>query len=162
MQENFIPTLHYLFELEGFKSKLTGDPGGRTICGIAERYYPADVAKMANMTREEAETYAAVFYKSNFWDAFNCDALPAPRDSITFILAVNPGPGFIRSLKGTPDWKDLCLEAVDYYCDRALEGQGAKPCCMEGNCKVPQDKCKRRFLIGWQHGRIVSLWRRYK
>ena len=162
MKENFVPAVNDLFAIEGFKSNLVGDPGGRTIFGISERYYPADVARMASMTREDAEVYAREFYRAKFWDAFGCDELTSPMDEVTFLLAVNPGPGFVRGLGSAQDWKDLLLEAVDYYCDRAAEGQGKTPCCMEGNCKVPQDKCKRRFIIGWEHGRVIGIYKKFK
>jgi hypothetical protein len=162
MKDNFESACKFLFQLEGFKSDVVGDPGGRTIFGVAETYFPTQVRAMAGMTPDLAQAYAMDFYRTQFWTGLNCDDLPSPLDAVTFLAAVNPGPGWVRSQKGIPDWKDLLLEQTDYYCSRACDAEGAKPCCAAGNCVTKRTRCKRKFLIGWIKGRVITIWRKYK
>ena len=75
MKENFDKSFTLLCGFEGFSSDVIGDPGGRTIWGIAERYFPEDVKTMAAMTAGDARAYAKAWYKKNVW---NSDATIGP------------------------------------------------------------------------------------
>lgn len=155
MDENFDAAFDLLCKLEGYSSNVAGDPGGRTIWGVAERYFPAEVAAMSAMPADAARAYAKGFYRKTFWDRCKCGTMGSPMDMAVFICAVNPGTGFIEGVKGVTDWKDLCLATVDYYRMRALT---QKPCCYSGNCIEERTRCPRRFTVGLV-GRVIELWR---
>lgn len=61
------------------------DPGGETNFGIAKRSYPN--VDIKNLTRDQAKA----IYKRDFWDAIQCDKLPAVVAVQVFDAAVNSG-----------------------------------------------------------------------
>jgi lysozyme family protein len=63
MKENYDRAFPILCELEGLESNVKGDPGGRTIWGITDKWFPTDVASMTRLSPEGARKYAEVFYK---------------------------------------------------------------------------------------------------
>lgn len=63
------------------------DPGGETNFGISKRSYPR--VNIRDLTRDDA----VAIYRRDFWDASNCDALPAKLAVALFDCAVNQGPG---------------------------------------------------------------------
>lgn len=102
-----------LMQLEGYHSDHTADPGGRTIWGISERYFPEDVKKMAEMSPEEAKEYAKQFYAKRFWKEFDDPLLSA----VSFLVAVNTAVPILKVQKEGGGWRDVLLEAVEYYCN---------------------------------------------
>ena len=78
------------------------DPGGETNFGISKRSYPR--VNIRDLTRDDA----VAIYRRDFWDASNCDALPAKLAVALFDCAVNQGPGIApvflqKALGATPD-----------------------------------------------------------
>lgn len=145
MKENFDKSFTLLCGFEGFSSDVIGDPGGRTIWGIAERYFPEDVKTMAAMTAGDARAYAKAWYKKNVWDKLGCDDRPFPMDMAVFDCGVNPGTGFVtRSLPDCKDWKDLLFRREDYYLS-----------------EIGAEASKKMFEDGWFH-RVVKLWKLLK
>ena len=100
MNDNFDEAIRTLFELEGYESNVKGDPGGRTILGVAERYWPQDVANMIPLGPSARESYARKFYYKNFWLPNKCDTREYPDDVVTFTIAVNNG----RIPYDSPEW----------------------------------------------------------
>jgi hypothetical protein len=145
MKENYPRFFSWLCGFEGYDSNVKGDPGGRTIWGVSERYFPNEVKAMLAMSQEEAKQYAYDFYKKTFWDANNCDLLPAPLDVIHADTCVNPGPAVARKIYNeTRDWKDYLFKRIGYY-----------------SLKVQEDPDKAKFFRGWVN-RCITLWARYQ
>ncbi len=138
MKENFEKACMFTLTHEGYKS---GDVfGGRTIFGIAERYFPDIVRKLWDLPRDQAEKGAMDFYRANVWENIGCDGLPWPLDAVAFDSAVNPGPSFVlTTLKVTKDFKSVLLKRIRYYLDRVKEN--------------PE---KKEFLEGWLN-RVFDL-----
>lgn len=71
------------------------DPGGATNLGIthktlaAWRGAPVTKEDVRNLTRDEA----CEIYRANYWNALNCDNLPAGVDLVAFDFGVNAGVG---------------------------------------------------------------------
>jgi lysozyme family protein len=145
MKESFDKAFDQLCIFEGYSSNLKGDPGGRTLWGIAEKYHPHEVALMLNMTPDDAKAYAKAFYEREYWDALGCDDLPAPLDAICFDTAVNPGPSVARKiLNETRDWKDFLFKRLFYY-----------------STDVQTHPEKEKFFRGWVN-RCLTLWGKNK
>lgn len=81
-----------IIEKEGGYVNDTRDPGGETKFGISRRTYPA--VDIANLTVDQAKA----IYRRDFWDACQCDALPADVAVLVFDCAVNQGVGAAKSL----------------------------------------------------------------
>lgn len=108
----FEEAFELLTELEGYSSALKGDPGGRTIWGISETYFPEEVKLMSKMTPEEAKEYAKQFFKRRFWKDLG-DPLTS---AVSFLVAVNTLAPVLKVKQEGGGWKDVLLEAVAYYC----------------------------------------------
>lgn len=103
----FEKALQFVLKHEG---KYSSDPwGGRTIYGIAERYYPDTFKKVYELYNEfcgleqkNDDTAKSIenkmieeiknFYKSYFWKNNNCHMLFYPLNMVFFDTAVNLGP----------------------------------------------------------------------
>jgi lysozyme family protein len=145
MTDNFDRAFAMLCQFEGYISDLKGDPGGYTIWGITERWYPDDVKKMASMSPAESKEYAKGFYKRNFWDVLGCDSLPLPLDIIAFDTSVNCGIKTAKKLLNeTRDWKDYLYKRLFYY-----------------TLLVKEKPQMKDFLRGWLN-RCLSLWTAFK
>ena len=72
------------------------DPGGATNYGITHKTLAA-WRNVDKCTREEVRTLqvdeAKEIYRSQYWNALNCDTLPAGVDLVTFDFGVNAGVG---------------------------------------------------------------------
>ena len=72
------------------------DPGGATNMGITHKTLAA-WRKVDKCSREEVRTLqvdeAKEIYRAHYWNALNCDNLPAGVDLITFDMGVNAGVG---------------------------------------------------------------------
>ena len=141
MKESFDKAFDRLRVFEGFASDVKGDPGGRTVWGIAEKYHPHEVSLMLQMTPEDARAYAKEFYRKDYWDLLGCDELPAPLDAVCFDTAVNPGPSAARKILGeTRDWKDFLFKRLSYY-----------------STDVQAHPELEKFFRGWVN-RCLTLW----
>jgi len=159
--KNFDKAFDLLCKMEGYNSNVKGDLGGRTIWGVSEKYFPLHVRAMAAMSAEESKQYAKEKVYRVLWNQFNCDLQKDKLDIAIFICAVNPGPGFVRRLRGFFDWKDILFEAQGYYNNEAADEKYEALCCMSGNCVKQKDRCDRKFLRGW-NARVINLWRELK
>jgi hypothetical protein len=72
------------------------DPGGATNYGITHKTLAA-WRKVDKCSREEVRTLqvdeAKEIYRAHYWNALNCDNLPAGVDLVTFDMGVNAGVG---------------------------------------------------------------------
>lgn len=72
------------------------DPGGATNMGITHKTLAA-WRNVDNCTRDEVRTLqveeAKEIYRSHYWNALNCDNLPAGVDLVAFDMGVNAGVG---------------------------------------------------------------------
>ena len=75
MRTNFPSSLNNLREFEGFKSNDPNDPGGRTVHGISEHYFP----EMYPDGREPTWGEAKAFYLRHGF-------LPSPIEPLTVML----------------------------------------------------------------------------
>lgn len=127
----------FLCELEGFSSNVEGDPGGRTIWGIAERYFPQEVAAMLKMSPDESKQYAKQFYLTRFWTNH-----PDPHISATaFLMGVNAPAPAKRAISEGRSWEGILIAYVEYYANTV----GKHPNLL-------------KFLRGWCN-RITRVWR---
>ena len=100
------------------------DPGGATNFGITIADYrkyvkpDATVADVRAMRVEEARA----IYRAHYWDALDCDALPAGVDESVFDYGVNSGVGragrVLRRVLGLPDDDWRVTAAVLAACAR--------------------------------------------
>lgn len=89
----FMRCVEIILRHEGGYVDHPNDPGGATNLGIthktlaAWRGEPVTRDDVRNLTREEA----CDIYRANYWNALNCDNLPAGVDLVTFDFGVNAG-----------------------------------------------------------------------
>ncbi len=80
-------------ELERYGNHaLKGDPGRRTIWGIAEKWHPREVAQMAAVSPEAAKEIAEGVYLRDYWQRAHCEPLPWPACLVVFDYAVQSDP----------------------------------------------------------------------
>lgn len=93
MQANYDLSLKLVLDHEGGYSNDAGDPGGPTNWGItiydARAYWKHDAT--AADVRSMPLTVAKEIYRSKYWDAMECDQLPAGVDYAVFDYGVNSG-----------------------------------------------------------------------
>ena len=138
----------------GHRSNVSGDPGGRTVWGISERYHPQVVARLWDMSREESRIEAVEFYRVEYWDklwndipaVMIYDSIPPPVQAFLFDSLVNPGARFTIPWRDKflyerprPWLSDLIAARIQYYLNRVQESPG-----------------KIKFLRGWCQ-RVVDL-----
>jgi lysozyme family protein len=112
MQADYLPVEKRIIDSEG--TRYTDgvhpyDPGGPTRYGItlkdARLHWKRDAT--ANDVRLMPLSVALAIYKSKYWDAMNCDALPAGLDYTVMDYGVNSGTGrsgkVLRRLCALPD-----------------------------------------------------------
>lgn len=164
VKENRDKAFDVLCGLEGYKSNMVGDRGGRTIWGITERYFPRDIAAMENMTMEESKTYARSLYAREFWDKHKLDDVPFPLDVISFCMIVNSvkeGDTLLHTCLADlhptgEDWRNYIIAFQEFY--KAIVRAGNKKCCVLKMCDQP--KCQRKFEDGW-FNRVFTLWHKF-
>lgn len=85
-----------IFAHEGGYVDHPDDPGGATNLGITHKTLAA-WRKVDKCSREEVQTLqrdeAREIYRAHYWNALNCDNLPAGVDLVTFDMGVNAGVG---------------------------------------------------------------------
>lgn len=78
--------LNLVLKHEGGYVNDPADPGGETIYGISRRHHPEAWA-----SGRPSKAQAALIYRRDYWDALQCDRLPAPVAVMLFDTAVNCG-----------------------------------------------------------------------
>lgn len=93
MQENFDLALGHVLKFEGGYSDHPVDPGGATKFGITHAVLGVHRGRQVSKADVRALTKAeaAEIYRSRYWRAAACDALPAGLDLAVFDCAVNQG-----------------------------------------------------------------------
>lgn len=151
MKENFTLASDLLFELEGYKSDIKEDRGGKTIWGITEKWYPDIVAKMVKMTPEITKEAARQFYKSEYWNPHKLDDIDYPLDIIAFCMIVNShkeGEELLSQIvldlhPVCEDWRKYLFKFLCFYIDIWR--------------KTPTNA---KFLYGWKN-RVNILWDKF-
>jgi lysozyme family protein len=143
-----------------------GDPGGRTFCGITERYYPEVLERiLAAGTDIERRLIVEEYYEREFWEPLYCHEMPYILAFHVFDAAVLAGKGSATlalqracMLGGA----DLLLDAK--FGPRTLNA--VKKLCRDGHTRnligsfrfyfgsslhliARTDEEKRQFLWGW-------------
>jgi lysozyme family protein len=111
MMRNFAEALKHTLIEEGGFSDHPADPGGATMKGITLNTY-REYKRNTHLTPEDLKAIpqdeVEEIYKKRYWNACQCDVLPAGLDVCVFDTAVNSGPGraakFLQECLGvTPD-----------------------------------------------------------
>jgi lysozyme family protein len=113
---NFERCLAVTLKWEGGYSNHPDDPGGPTMRGIIQREYDLwrkQQGKKLRPVRQIEESELRAIYRTGYWDAMNCDQLPAGVDLCVFDAAVNSGVGRAR------EWAGKAKE-IDAFCDLRL------------------------------------------
>lgn len=117
--DNFERCLAVTLRWEGGYSNHPDDPGGPTMRGIIQREYDAwrrKQRKRPRPVRQIEDEELRTIYRTEYWDAMNCDALPAGFDLCVFDAAVNSGNGRARQ------WmQSIAAHNIEAYCDLRLE-----------------------------------------
>ena len=123
MTDNFSRAVEFVLKWEKWKSNDPNDRGGKTIWGVASRWYPQEVAMMEKMTEADSRAFAVEFYRKKYWEAVGADKLPYPLDMCAFDCSVNQGVGLARSIlaKSDGDWREFLLRRIERYV--SLPGQ---------------------------------------
>lgn len=149
MKENFDRAFDMVCQFEGYTSALKNDPGGLTIWGISEKWYPEEVKKMSSMSPNQSKEHAKQIYKREYWDKLDADNLSTPFDYIAFDTAVNCGVHVAKKIltevvSSKGDWKDYIFKRLLYY-----------------SILISSKPAMRDFLRGWLN-RCLSLWGKFK
>lgn len=117
MRETFEKALTFTLQWEGYKSEDLDDPGGKTIFGISERFYPEEVARMWDMPKSQATAIAGEIYLEKYWIPIGCDNIEFPMDIIAFDTGVNMGISVARNLvKQSTSPFDYLMKRIKRYC----------------------------------------------
>ena len=113
---NFERCLAHTLKWEGGYSNHPDDPGGPTMHGVIQREYDVwrrTQGKRTRPVRQIEDEELREIYRSEYWDAVDCDGLVAGMDLCVFDAAVNSGVARARS------W---CAQAgeIDAFCDLRL------------------------------------------
>lgn len=125
MQENFEKIMEFIFKWEGFKSDDPDDIGGRTVWGIAEKFYPVDVPLMWEMEKWEAQDYAKTIYHRDYWNKVDGDNLVKGLDAFIMDAAVNMGVSYANGLKHY-EMNNAFIERMYRYVQIAAKGNNIK------------------------------------
>jgi len=125
MTENFDKIMEFVFRWEGWKSDDPDDAGGRTVCGIAEKYYPDEVPLMWEMTQADAQEYAKTIYRRDYWNRIGGDNIQSGTDAIVMDAAVNMGKTFAETLKHYDKYTAM-IERIKRYVAIANVGKNLK------------------------------------
>jgi lysozyme family protein len=113
---NFERCLAVTLKWEGGYSNHPDDPGGPTMRGIIQREYDLwrkQHGKQVRPVRQIDESEFRDIYRSEYWDAMDCDHLAAGFDLCVFDAAVNSGVARAREWAGQA--KD-----IEGFCDLRL------------------------------------------
>jgi len=151
MQSNFEIALAHVLDFEGGYSDHPSDPGGATNLGIthevlqAYRGRPVSKQDVRTLTVEEAKA----IYRSRYWDAASCGALPRGIDLAVFDCAVNQGVG--RAVR-------LLQQAAHVRADGVIG-----PITLAAVSKTPGEKLLTEFMARRMnaYGRLQRLFRTF-
>lgn len=122
MIANFPQIIEFVLDWEKYWSDRADDPGGLTIWGVCEKYWPKEVEKMKTMSEEASRAYAIDFYKREFWDKSGCNELAWPYDLIVMDAAVNLGVDRANKWRkqarggaGWPAWVTFLMLRIKFY-----------------------------------------------
>jgi len=131
---NFQTALSLTLREEGGYSNDAHDPGGATLNGITQydwnvycKKHGLAYSHVLNMKPAQRDE----IYRAGYWDAMNCDALPAGIDLLAFDTAVLEGTGESSWILGQANGD------IDRFCDLRLARLRSK-----GN--------SRWFFAGWK------------
>lgn len=98
MTNRFDACLPLILKHEGGYVDHPKDPGGATNLGVTLATLSEWLGRTATKAEVKALTRETVapIYRKNYWDACQCDKLPAGVDYMVFDLAVNSGPARAR------------------------------------------------------------------
>ena len=122
MQQNYNYALQQVLKSEGGYTNDPRDPGGPTNFGITIADYRMYVNKNAtandikNMHLADAQS----IYRSKYWNALGCDALPSGVDYCVFDYGVNSGIGRARKVWNKVKTSDP-KETINAICDERLK-----------------------------------------
>jgi lysozyme family protein len=93
MIENWETAFAHVLQSEGGYVNDPADPGGETNFGVTKAAWAAYIGREVEAGEMRALTVEDVkpFYKSRYWDANQCDSLPAGVDYAVFDFGVNAG-----------------------------------------------------------------------
>ena len=114
---NFEKSLKYVLVSEGGWTNDPHDPGGATMYGIIQREYDAYCARHGlpkQSVRYITVAQRADIYKTEYWDALNCDALPNGVDYCVFDAGVNSGVARAKQ------WRAQAGDNINRFCDIRL------------------------------------------
>lgn len=80
-----------LNDWEKYYSNNPLDKGKETIWGIASATHPEHIAKMKQMSVEDAKQYAIAVYKKEYWDKAFCNEWPNPVNIYVLDMAIQHG-----------------------------------------------------------------------
>ncbi len=113
---NFDRCLAVTLKWEGGYSNNPDDPGGPTMHGVIQREYDAwrrKQGKRIRPVRRIEDVELREIYRSEYWDAMDCDGLTAGMDLCVFDAAVNSGVARARAWCGQ-------AQEIEAFCDLRL------------------------------------------
>lgn len=167
MKETFQKAWKFTMKWEGGGRvhTVSGDPGGTTKWGIAQRYHPN--VDVANLTEAEAQEIA----RRAYWDTCRCDDLPYPLDILVWDAAFNMGVSragkflqyslnwFGATLKVDGDIGPKTLEAVTWQYHEGLDmvtRQFMLHRLRFYNRRISEAPSQTKFIAGWMN-RVFAL-----
>lgn len=92
MNADWEKAIAFVLKMEGDYTVDPNDPGGETNYGISKTAYPS--LDIKNLTMEQAKD----IYFKDYWQACQCDQIPAALAMCVFDTAVNQGPRIAKRL----------------------------------------------------------------
>jgi lysozyme family protein len=114
---NFDQSLKWILQSEGGWTDDPHDPGGATMWGIIQTEYDAYLRQHGLPHQSVRFIHPAErdeIYRKSYWDAMNCDALPAGLDYCVFDAAVNSGVSRAKA------WLEESGSSISALCDMRL------------------------------------------
>lgn len=190
-----------LFGMEGTYSNDSGDSGGETFCGIARNYnktwagwkiiddYKRSYGSISSsvqkklLNNQELMNLVYSFYKTKYWDVYDCDTLPYSLALEIFEQSVNLGASRCsRNLQQTLNAMNYRGEPYGYGKDLAVDGKWGPASrsrlkqmidagyakqvqfginCLQGAFYIDSslsNPSKRKFLKGWLGQRTEAIY----
>lgn len=121
--DNFRRCLEWVLKWEGLWADNAADAGGATMKGITISTFTRwrKAQGRSEPTKDElraiSDAELTAIYKTWYWDATNCDALPWPLCLVNFDTAVNAGPGKAQEMSAKSDGNFFAYmgHLIDWY-----------------------------------------------
>ena len=114
MEQDFEPSMAFVFSVEGGYSNDPRDPGGITNLGVTLAEWQLYVGRQMVVTdgvmRSLTQDDVRPLYHSHYWNASRCSDLPAGVDLIVFDASVNTGCG--RSIRALQDQVGAVVDGI--------------------------------------------------